>query len=64
LENYARPEPLPWSDFVAARARALAAHGRGDGGDGLKKELGRLQRQAADARMHVAKAAIDAALGQ
>jgi tetratricopeptide (TPR) repeat protein len=61
LEDYARPEPVPWSDFVAARARVLEAHGRGDGG--LEEELSRLQRQAADAGMHAAKAAIDVALG-
>jgi tetratricopeptide (TPR) repeat protein len=29
LETYARPEPLPWSEFHAARGRALAAAGRG-----------------------------------
>ena len=29
LERYAAPEPLPWSDFFVARARALADAGRG-----------------------------------
>ena len=29
LEDYTRPEPLPWSDFFVARGRALAALGRG-----------------------------------
>ena len=29
LEEYARPEPLPWSDFWVAWGRALAAFGRG-----------------------------------
>jgi class 3 adenylate cyclase/tetratricopeptide (TPR) repeat protein len=29
LEAYAKPEPLPWSEFYAARGRALAAAGRG-----------------------------------
>src|SRR5206468_6642332 len=29
LENYTHAEPLPWSRFFAARARALAAAGRG-----------------------------------
>ena len=28
LEDYTRPEPLPWGDFWVARGRALAAHGR------------------------------------
>ena len=30
LADYTRPEPLPWTDFVIARGRALAAAGRGD----------------------------------
>jgi tetratricopeptide (TPR) repeat protein len=29
LDDYARPEPLPMIDFIVARARALAAAGRG-----------------------------------
>ena len=29
LENYTRREPLPWTDFPVAAARALAAAGRG-----------------------------------
>ena len=29
LEAYAKPEPLPWSEFYAERGRALAAAGRG-----------------------------------
>ena len=28
LEDYTRPEPLPWADFWVAWGRALAAHGR------------------------------------
>jgi hypothetical protein len=28
LEEYTRPEPLPWSDFWIAWGRTLAAHGR------------------------------------
>lgn len=46
LEHYARHEPLPWSDFVIARARALAAHGRSQRSDELTRELTRLQRVA------------------
>src|SRR5690606_33604837 len=30
LEEYTRPEPLPWADFIVARGRALAAGGRGE----------------------------------
>jgi class 3 adenylate cyclase/tetratricopeptide (TPR) repeat protein len=29
LDDYTRPEPLPWSDFFIARGRALATYGRG-----------------------------------
>jgi hypothetical protein len=30
MEAYASAEPTPWSDYFVARARALAAFGRGD----------------------------------
>jgi len=29
LEDYVRPEPLPWTSFLVARARAFAAFGKG-----------------------------------
>src|SRR5262245_63977953 len=29
LEDFTRAEPLPWSDFLIARGRVLAAFGRG-----------------------------------
>ena len=32
LEDFTRPEPLPWTDFYVARGRALAAWGRGTEG--------------------------------
>ncbi len=43
LEKYARHEPLPWSDFVIARARALAADGRSQRSNELTRELERLR---------------------
>jgi tetratricopeptide (TPR) repeat protein len=47
LENYARLEPLPFSDFHIARARALAAHGRGSmAAAPLAMELGRLRAES------------------
>ncbi|MBA2491608.1 MAG: AAA family ATPase [Gammaproteobacteria bacterium] len=46
LEDYTRAEPLPWSDFLIARGRALAAYGRVDRGDGTFPELQRLRSQA------------------
>jgi class 3 adenylate cyclase/tetratricopeptide (TPR) repeat protein len=32
LEDYTRPEPLPWADFFVRYGRALAIHGRGSRG--------------------------------
>ena len=46
LEEYTRAEPLPWSAFFVARGRALARRGCGEGGAGLKAELGRLRDDA------------------
>ena len=62
MESYTHSEPLPLSDFVIARARALAAFGRGgrspDVFDGLRK----LREQAVEASMLGPLAPIDAAL--
>jgi class 3 adenylate cyclase/tetratricopeptide (TPR) repeat protein len=46
LEEFVRPEPLPWSDFFAARGRALAAIGRGRRDDATRRELQRLAAEA------------------
>lgn len=46
LESYTRAEPLPWSDFLIARARALTAHGRGVRGDATFTEIRRLRDEA------------------
>ncbi len=62
LEAYARPEPLPWSEFVIARARALASHGGGETGPADLVILGDLQRQADEAGMAMSRAALDTAL--
>jgi hypothetical protein len=45
LETYTHDEPLPWSDFFAARGRALAAYGRGRRDAGLVAELARLTEE-------------------
>jgi class 3 adenylate cyclase/tetratricopeptide (TPR) repeat protein len=45
LDAYTRSEPLPWSDFVIARGRALAAHGRSQRSDELTFELQRLRQE-------------------
>ncbi|WFU41341.1 AAA family ATPase [Bradyrhizobium sp. CB82] len=43
LEEFVRPEPLPWTDFIIARARTFAAIGRGDRSKRLDHELQRLR---------------------
>jgi tetratricopeptide (TPR) repeat protein len=43
LENFVRPEPLPWTAFLAARARAFAAFGKGCRDARLEDELERLR---------------------
>lgn len=45
LEAYVRPEPLPWTSFLAARARAFAAFGRGRRDAAIEGELQRLQTE-------------------
>ncbi|MEX0960527.1 MAG: BTAD domain-containing putative transcriptional regulator [Burkholderiales bacterium] len=46
LEKFTAAEPLPWSDFVVARGRALARHGRGERGAAIKAERLRLTETA------------------
>ena len=46
LEDYARREPSPWTDFVVARGRTLAAQGRGVDGPTLMAGLLRLRGEA------------------
>lgn len=48
LEKFFAREPLPLTDHLVARARALSAHGRGRRDDGLKRELERLRDDATD----------------
>ena len=45
LEDFVRPEPLPWSTFIIARARALASYGRGKRDRLLMGELERLRSE-------------------
>jgi class 3 adenylate cyclase/tetratricopeptide (TPR) repeat protein len=62
LEDYTRAEPLPLSDLVVARGRALAAFGRGRRDDALAAELGRLAERTRAAGMKPLLPALDAAL--
>ena len=64
MEEFTRPEPLPWTDLLIARARALVALGI-DGADAnstaqLRKIRGEIER----AGFMPALAAIDAALSR
>jgi class 3 adenylate cyclase/tetratricopeptide (TPR) repeat protein len=62
LGDYTRAEPLPWSDFYAARGRALAAWGRGSRSAPLMAEIRRLAVEAARCRLGRAQAALDRVL--
>jgi hypothetical protein len=57
LTRYMAPESLALTDFIAARARALAGWGMGDRSEGLRNELSRLRdmAEANDIRMGLAE---------
>jgi len=62
LEDFTRPEPLPWTDFFIARGRALAAWGQGRREPELAAELRRLKADAEGRGLTTAMRAIDEAL--
>lgn len=62
LEAYAALEPLPWTEFILARGRALARFGRGERDAELADSLARLRAEAAAAEINCALPALDAAL--
>lgn len=62
LEDYTRPEPLPWCDFFIARGRALAAFGQGRRGAETLAELRRLREQAERRGFMTVLPTLDAAL--
>lgn len=64
LEDYTRPEPLPWSDFFIARGRALAAWKSGRHGASTRQELQRLADEAERVGLRVALLALKAALAE
>jgi class 3 adenylate cyclase/tetratricopeptide (TPR) repeat protein len=62
LEEYTRAEPLPWSSFYIARARALAAAGRGDRSRSLAIKLAGLLEEGERLGTMIALPRIRAAL--
>ena len=62
LAEYTRPEPLPWADLYIDRARALAAHGRGDRKPTTRKALRAIRDRATSTGFMAAVPAIEAAL--
>jgi hypothetical protein len=63
-EAYAREEPLPWSDFVISRARALCAWGRGDRTPQVMDELHALEDQANRVGLRAGAGPIESALAR
>jgi class 3 adenylate cyclase/tetratricopeptide (TPR) repeat protein len=62
LEDYTRAEPLAWPDFIIARGRAMAAHGRGKRDDATMHELERLRDEAKRSGLKLAMWELDEAL--
>jgi hypothetical protein len=62
LEEFTRPEPVPWCDFFIARGRTLAAYGRGNRDDSTIEELRRLRSEAERVGLRMALPALVAAL--
>jgi tetratricopeptide (TPR) repeat protein len=52
LEAYTRPEPLPWSELVIERGRALTAYGRGSREPALRRNLSELRDRVAGMPWH------------
>jgi tetratricopeptide (TPR) repeat protein len=64
LETYTAAEPLAHIDLFIARGRALAAHGRDPGKEGVIQDLRALRDRAEGFGLGIALPAIDAALAQ
>jgi class 3 adenylate cyclase/tetratricopeptide (TPR) repeat protein len=63
LKRYAESEPLPWTELVISRAKALAAFGRGLRDDRTIAALKSARDEARRAGLNIAVPALDAALG-
>jgi hypothetical protein len=64
LEEFARAEPLPWSDLFVARGRALSALGRDCVDDSTQPELERLTAEARRLDYAIALPALEQALAR
>jgi class 3 adenylate cyclase/tetratricopeptide (TPR) repeat protein len=64
LEEYTRPEPLPWSKFFIDHGQALAAFGRGRRDAAVVAEIQRLRDEGARLGLTTALPAIEAALAR
>jgi hypothetical protein len=64
LHDYTREEPLPYSDFLIARGRALADFGRGERGEELAAKLRELRDLACSIDLQFHLPAMDAALAE
>jgi hypothetical protein len=62
LENYTRPEPLPWAELFAARGRALALTLETPASTPTRNELVRLQTVLLEAGFRNYVTAVNAAL--
>jgi class 3 adenylate cyclase/tetratricopeptide (TPR) repeat protein len=62
LEDYTRPEPLPWSKFFIAWGRALAAFGHGLRDSALTDEIRRLREEGERLDLRIALPALETAL--
>jgi len=63
LCGYTAQEPLPFCEFLMARAAALVRYGRGERSPELKDKLVELRHIALDAELNAARGGIDSALG-
>ncbi|WP_203103048.1 BTAD domain-containing putative transcriptional regulator [Skermanella rosea] len=64
LEDYASPEPLPWSSLFTTRGRLLARFGRGERGCDLRQDLARVLKTCRAAALDRHTPRIERALGE
>ncbi len=64
LEDYARSEPLPWSDLFASRGRTLARALNGDAADDLRAALMDVQAALSKSGLRAFLPLVEAALGK